>query len=58
MEDETKVLLKQIADLKDDVIVWKRSAETHQKRAEEAEAALAKIHDDNHHAGTERDVAS
>jgi hypothetical protein len=43
MEDETKVLLKQIADLKDDVIVWKRSAETHQKRAEEAETKLAEL---------------
>jgi hypothetical protein len=57
MDDETKDLLKQISNLKDDVIVWKRSAEQHQRRAEVAESALAELRGDLKDQAIENDLA-
>ena len=43
MTDETKELTKEIQNLKDEVIVWKRSAEQLQIRAQTAEGKLTEL---------------
>ena len=56
LEEEIKELNKRIADLKDDVIVWKRAAEQAVLRAENAERALKELHEEALDRGIERDL--
>jgi hypothetical protein len=59
MEDETLAAIKaENAELKDSVIIWKRSAELAVQRAENAEKALKELHDEALDRGIERDLMS